>query len=376
MRSSNEILRRAPDGCECRLDLLGAVGERHEPAPERVPVGVDAACLETVAEGEIPLGGLQRGRLVDVARLLRRGARRGTAGASSRPGARAPRRRRPRRPPRSRRRAAPTAARARRTAPARRRSGGERRRAAASPSGEPVYVPPWTTRFSASQRISSREPPNAATAMPPPITFPSAVMSGVTPYRSCAPPAASLKPVITSSKMTRAPAARVVETSCSRNPGRGSSTPPDPGTTSQITAASRSPAAVDRLGERLGVVPRHRPERLHDPGRDPGRVGSRRPGRRARPDPGGEVIGPAVVVPLELDHELAAGGGAGETDGRLGRLGARVREPQLLDPGNELGDELGRLAGEAVREGDVPAEPRHGLLDRLPDERRARARRG
>jgi len=67
-------------------------------------------------------------------------------------------------------------------------------------------------------------------------------------------------------------------------------------------------------------------------------------------------------------HELAAGGGAGKPDRRLCRLGARVREAQLLDAGHELDDEFGGLACEAMRESDVPAEPGHGLLDRLPHE--------
>ena len=51
--------------------------------------------------------------------------------------------------------------------------------------------------------------------------------------------------------------------------------------------------------------------------------------------PGGEVVGPAVVMPLELDHELTTGCRTGESYGSLRRLGAGVRKAQLLDARHE-----------------------------------------
>ena len=193
-------------------------------------------------------------------------------------------------------------------------------------------------------------------------------MSGVTPYRSWAPPAASRNPVITSSKTTRAPAARVAETSTLEIAGARLEHTARPGHDLTDHRGEPVPGRVDRLGEHCGVVPGHDPHRLHGARRNAGGVGPRGAGSGGWPDAGREMVGPAVVVPLELDHELAAGRRTREPDGRLGRLGARVREAQLLDPGHELGDELGSLAREAVWEGGVPADAGDGLLDGLADE--------
>ena len=49
--------------------------------------------------------------------------------------------------------------------------------------------------------------------------FPSVVKSGVTPNRVCAPPRATRKPVMTSSKISRAPCSVHSSRSPSRNPG-------------------------------------------------------------------------------------------------------------------------------------------------------------
>src|SRR2546423_197118 len=88
---------------------------------------------------------------------------------------------------------------------------------------------------------TSSRPPYAPTGNPPPITFPRQVRSGSIPYRCCAPPRATRKPVITSSKMSRAPAARVSSRSVSRNPALGSSTPMLPTTGSTIAHAVSRP---------------------------------------------------------------------------------------------------------------------------------------
>ena len=63
--------------------------------------------------------------------------------------------------------------------------------------------------------ISAR-PPNAPTGRPPPMTFPKQLRSGVMPKRSCAPPLARRKPVITSSKISSAPLAAVISRRNSR----------------------------------------------------------------------------------------------------------------------------------------------------------------
>ena len=61
------------------------------------------------------------------------------------------------------------------------------------------------------------------------------------PKRSCAPPRATRKPVITSSQMKSAPARRVSSRSASRKPGRGGTTPMFPTTGSTMAAAVSLP---------------------------------------------------------------------------------------------------------------------------------------
>ncbi len=51
----------------------------------------------------------------------------------------------------------------------------------------------------------ARGPPKAASGMPPPMTLPSTVRSGLMPSTPCAPCRPTRKPVITSSKISRAP---------------------------------------------------------------------------------------------------------------------------------------------------------------------------
>ena len=67
------------------------------------------------------------------------------------------------------------------------------------------------------------------------------VRSGRTPKRSCAPPRATRKPVITSSKMSSAPRCVAQRRSASRKPGSGGTTPMFPATGSTMIAASPSP---------------------------------------------------------------------------------------------------------------------------------------
>ena len=94
------------------------------------------------------------------------------------------------------------------------------------------------------------EPPKAARPNPPPRIFPSTVTSGISPSSSCAPPAASRNPVITSSKITRPPAPRTV-----RPRRRGS----------RARAARARRSRPPARGSRLRAVsrPPRRPPRAH-----------------------------------------------------------------------------------------------------------------
>ena len=50
-----------------------------------------------------------------------------------------------------------------------------------------------------------------------------------------------------------------------------------------------------------------------------------------------------VVAAFELDHDVPAGGGAGETQQRCGRFGARVHHPHHVDRWDDLTDQLGQF---------------------------------
>jgi len=75
----------------------------------------------------------------------------------------------------------------------------------------------------------------------------------------------------------------------------------------------------------------------------------------------------AVIAPLELDDEMAAGGGACESDGRHGGLGAGADEAHLFNGGvagdNALG-EIGFSGGGSSVAGGVPCGPLNGFDDR------------
>ena len=77
---------------------------------------------------------------------------------------------------------------------------------AAMARGLPLRVPAWYTGPNGAKwSMISLRPPNAPTGSPPPMIFPIAVRSGVTPSNSCTPPSATRKPVITSSKTSKEP---------------------------------------------------------------------------------------------------------------------------------------------------------------------------
>ncbi len=112
------------------------------------------------------------------------------------------------------------------------------------------------------------------------MTLPSVVRSGVTPYRACAPPGCTRKPVITSSKTSSASCSAVRERSRSRNPGAGGTSPMFPATGSTITAA------ISCSAKRASTEPRSLSSAVRvsatAPGVTPGESGSP---RVATPDP-------------------------------------------------------------------------------------------
>ena len=71
-------------------------------------------------------------------------------------------------------------------------------------------------------------------------------MSGTTPKRSTAPPAATVRPVFTSSKMSTTPCLLVISRTASRYPGSGSTTPRFIIAASMITQAGSRPSAARR----------------------------------------------------------------------------------------------------------------------------------
>ena len=71
---------------------------------------------------------------------------------------------------------------------------------AVTANGLPDKVPAWYTPPKGEmQAMMSLRPPNAANGMPPPMTLPMVVKSGLMPCKDWAQPKATRKPVITSS---------------------------------------------------------------------------------------------------------------------------------------------------------------------------------
>ena len=124
---------------------------------------------------------------------------------------------------------------------------------AATATGFPDSVPAWYAGPSgATCSMTSRRPPYAPMGMPPPMILPSVVRSGVTPYSPCAPPCATRKPVITSSKISSAPCSLVMSRSPCRKPSPGGTTPMLPATGSTITAAM-SPSCAANCSRTLSM---------------------------------------------------------------------------------------------------------------------------
>ena len=182
------------------------------------------------------------------------------------------------------------------------------------------------------------------------MTLPKHQRSGVTPDQAVAPPGPSRNPVITSSKISNAPAASQAARRRSRKPGAGATRFMFAATGSTMTqAVDRLELGDDVVGHDLGVGDRA--------GRHPGGPGQAQH-RHAAAAAGEEPVGVPVVAAVELDHAVPAGGAAGEAHCAHGRLGPRGDQPDLLAPGHTLADGLGQehLARSGSPEGR-PAPP-------------------
>ena len=109
---------------------------------------------------------------------------------------------------------------------------------AAIAKGFPLRVPAWYTGPSGAKcdMISFRAA-KAPTGSPPPMTFPKVTISAAILRRSCAPPGAKRKPVITSSKISRLSCFEVISFNPSKKPDCGGIQPIFPATGSMIMAA-------------------------------------------------------------------------------------------------------------------------------------------
>jgi len=86
------------------------------------------------------------------------------------------------------------------------------------------------------------------------MILPRQVRSGLIPVMVWYPPKQNLKPVITSSKMSRDPQARVFVLMVSRNPALGRTTPMFPATGSTMTAATSDPRCSMNASKRAASL--------------------------------------------------------------------------------------------------------------------------
>ena len=226
-------------------------------------------------------------------------------------------------------------------------AGGHRQRVAVEGADHLVAV-------SATWAMTSSDPPTAAMATPPPMALARQMMSGVTPVSPVAPLGPAVRPVLTSSKVSRAPA-RMQQV---LQPG-------------QETRLRLDDARVhhDRLDDHPGDLAGVLIEQALDAGqvvkgRDQGELHDRLGDARAGRDLGGPVrradlvrlggdrhldrVVVAVVAALHLDDQVPAGDRPHQVHRVHGGLGARVAEPpqrQAEPPGQFLADRQRVLGG-------------------------------
>src|ERR1019366_8441067 len=187
------------------------------------------------------------------------------------------------------------------------------------------------------------------------MILPRIVRSGATPNCSWAPPRATRKPEITSSKMSSAPVASARSRSSARKPGSGGTRPMLAGTGSARIAANRwrSVAATSAWASFQGTITVAAATAAGTPGlagmplRRPPRAGLRQ-----------QPVDVTVVGAGELEHRLAAGDRAGQADRAHRGLGARGGHAQHFDRGHPPGDLGGQLDLAFGRRAERGAAPR------------------
>ena len=187
----------------------------------------------------------------------------------------------------------------------------------------------------------------------------------MTPYRSWAPPRATRKPVMTSSKISSAPFAAVSSRSDLEEPGlRGDDAHVG---ADRLHDDRGDPAGMGGEGRRdgLGVVVRE-DDRVAGGARGDARGARHGQRREAGAGVHEEAVAVAVVAAGELDDEVAAGRAAREADRAHHGLGARRHEAHPLHRRHRGADPLAQLdlAGPGGSERE-PVERR--LADRLDD---------
>ena len=176
-------------------------------------------------------------------------------------------------------------------------------------------------------------------ACPPPSTLPKVTRSGVHPAPSGTTRAASRphqpagptrNPVSTSSRISRAPFSRAIVASARLNPRAGREHArvgsrrlgDDRGDPARMRGECRS--------HRVEIVVRQHEGEGRDRGGNPGRAGQAE-GRDPGSGLGEQPVGVPVVVPGELDEQVAAGHPARQPDRGHRRLGARRDQAELVD---------------------------------------------
>ena len=171
--------------------------------------------------------------------------------------------------------------------------------------------------------------------------------------------------MITSSKTSRAPAARVALAEELEEAVRRWDDAHVGG--DRLGQQGGDLVLCERPGDRLAIVPGNDDGRRRLRRGDPGAAGHAER-RQAGAGVGEQAVGVAVVGTGELDDDLAAGDGAGEAHGAHRRLGAGAGHPHHLGRGNAGDDLLGQL--DLGRGRGAVARPPLRRLDHRRDHRR------
>ena len=240
-------------------------------------------------------------------------------------------------------------------------------------TGLPDSVPAWYTGPSgASCSMIARGPPKAASGMPPPITLPSTVRSGVMPH---ARPARRAGRRGSRSSPRRTPAARRAActargSACAKG-GAGAhevhvagDRPRSSGRRCRAPCSAKASSSCARLlYSRTSVC-------CTTSGGTPAR-GRIAEGREARARLDQQRVGMAVVAAFELDDVLAAGGAARQAHRAHRRFGAGAHQAHHLHRRHQREDGLGQfdLALGRRAEGEAFAHGALHRLDHAPDGR-------